>query len=100
MEFISYSTQQNELIRINPAHIVALYSFINDDATAARFEIHTSSSALKIVQEFDDVDKMKAEFDRFERLAGINSVFTTSKLAYDQQEDWTPGKGTKWQPGS
>ena len=55
MEFVTYSTKQNELIRLNPDHVVALRSFINDDGTSARFEIHTTGT-LVIVQEFADVD--------------------------------------------
>ena len=70
MEFVTYSTKQNELIRLNPDHVVALRSFINDDGTSARFEIHTTGT-LVIVQEFADVDKMKDEFERVERLLSI-----------------------------
>ena len=58
------------MIRLNPDHIVALRSFIKDDVTSVRFEIH-STGALVIVQEFADVDKMEDGFARVERLLGI-----------------------------
>jgi hypothetical protein len=68
MELFTYATKQNEFYSINPAHIVGLASFISDDQTSARLEIHTSSSSLTIVREFDNPEDMKEEFERLERI--------------------------------
>lgn len=68
MEYIEYPSKHNELIILNPAHIVALRSSINDDATHATIEIHTTSSNFTIIEEFDDVDAMKEKFEQIERL--------------------------------
>lgn len=68
MELFTYATKPNEFYSINPAHIVGLSSSISDDETSARLEIHTTSSTLTIVREFDNPEDMKEEFERLERI--------------------------------
>ena len=59
---------QTSSIALTRLTLSGLSSSISDDETSARLEIHTTSSTLTIVREFDNPEDMKEEFERLERI--------------------------------
>ncbi|GAA3950796.1 hypothetical protein [Hymenobacter algoricola] len=88
MEFLSYSIQHNESVKINLAHIVALRSSVNEDSTRATLEIITTAAAADFKQDFDDVGKMREEFERIERILGSSE----RNVIYDAAKRIVSGK--------